>query len=147
MAAEMTLNRTTQIAVVNGKAYRAYAWYSDDDKPFFFAVAGKTPLTLEDIGDEYHIIRQRPLYAAFRRAYFPFASQLVDELREKQPVAYCAVGLTDDAVKAAFIAQMEALAADPDRALLRARHIPDTTGNGPDALLIPVWRVPKRKGD
>lgn len=147
MAADITLNRTTQIAVINGKAYRCYSWYADDDKPFFFAVAGKTPLTLEDVGDEHHIIRQRPLYAAFRRSYFPFASQLVDELRDKQPVAYCAVGLTAEAVKAAFFAQMEALAADPERALLRARHIPDTTGCGPDALLIPVWRVPKRKGD
>lgn len=147
MPAEMTLNRQTQIAVLNGKAYRAYAWYTDDDKPFFLAVAGKTPLTLEDIGDEYYIVRQRPLYAAFRRAYFPFASQLVDELRDKQPVAYCAVGLTDEAVEAAFTAQMEALAADPERALLRARHIPDATGCGPDALLLPSWRVPKQRGD
>ncbi len=79
MPAEMILNRSTQIAVINGKAYQAYAWYTDDDKPFFLAVAGKTPLTLEDIGDEYYIVRQRPLYAAFRRTYFPFASQLVDE--------------------------------------------------------------------
>jgi hypothetical protein len=147
MAAEITLNRTTQIAVVNGKAYRAYAWYTDDDKPFFFAVAGKTPLTLEDISDDYYIVRQRPLYAAFRRSYFPFASQLVEELRDKQPVAYCAVGLTAEAAKAAFIAQMEALAADPERALLRARHIPDATGFGPDALLLPSWRVPKQRGD
>ena len=147
MAAEMILNRSTQIAVINGKAYRAYAWYSDDDKPFFLAVAGKTPLTLEDIGDEYYIVRQRPLYAAFRRSYFPFASQLVDELRDKQPVAYCSVGLTEEAVKAAFTAQMEALAADPERALLRARHIPDATGCGPDALLLPSWRVPKQRGD
>jgi hypothetical protein len=147
MSAEMILNRQTQITILNGKAYRAYAWYTDDDKPFFFAVAGKTPLTLEDIGDEYYIVRQRPLYAAFRRSYFPFASQLVDELREKQPVAYCAVGLTEEAVKAAFIAQMEALAADPERALLRARHIPDATGCGPDALLLPSWRVPKQRGD
>ncbi len=99
MPAEMILNRATQIAVLNGKAYRAYAWYTDDDKPFFLVVAGKTPLTLEDIGDEYFITRQRPLCAAFRRAYFPFASQLVDEVREKQAVAYCAVGLTEEAVE------------------------------------------------
>ena len=143
MAAEMTLNRSTKIAVVNGKAYRAYAWYIDDDKPFFLVVAGKTPLTLEDIGDEYHIVRQRPLYAAFRRSYFPFAAQLVDELREKQAVAYAAVGLTEQAVEAAFIAQMLALAADPQIALKRARRVSDATGCGPDALLIPVWRIPK----
>ena len=147
MAADMTLNTTSNIAVINGKAYRAYAWYADDDKPFFLAVAGKTPLTLEDIGDEYYIVRQRPLYAAFRRSYFPLASQLVDELREKQPVAFCAVGLTEEAVKAAFTAQMEALAADPERALLRARRIPDATGCGPDALLLPSWRVHKQRGD
>ena len=143
MAAEMTLNRSTKIAVVNGKAYRAYAWYIDDDKPFFLVVAGKTPLTLEDIGDEYHIVRQRPLYAAFRRSYFPFAAQLVDELREKQAVAYAAVGLTERAVEGAFLAQMLALAADPQIALKRARRVSDTAGCGPDALLIPVWRIPK----
>lgn len=148
MPAEMTLNRQTQIAVINGKAYRAYAWYSDDDQPFFLVVAGKTPLTLEDIGDEYYIVKgQRPLYAALRRAYFPFASQLVEELRDKQPVAYCAVGLTDEAVQAAFVAQMEALAADPERALRRVRRIADATGCGPDALLLPSWRVPKQQGD
>ena len=43
MPAEMILNRSTQIAVINGKAYQAYAWYTDDDKPFFLAVAGKSP--------------------------------------------------------------------------------------------------------
>ena len=147
MPAEMILNRSTQIAVINGKAYQAYAWYTDDDKPFFLAVAGKTPLTLEDIGDEYYIVRQRPLYAAFRRTYFPFAAQLVDEVREKQPVAYCAVGLTDLGVTAAFTAQMEALAADPEIALRRAKHISGQTGHGPDALLMPAWRVPKHQGD
>lgn len=143
MSAEMTLNKHTGIAVVNGKAYQAYAWYIDDDKPFFLVVAGKTPLTLEDIGDEYYIVRQRPLYAAFRRTYFPFASQLVDELREKQPVAYAAVGLSEQAVEATFTTTMEALAADPQVALKRARRVSDATGCGPDALLIPVWRVPK----
>ena len=147
MPAEMTLNRQTKIAILNGKAYHAYAWYTDDETPFFLAVAGKTPLTLEDIGDEYYIVRQRPLYAAFRRSYFPFAAQLVDELRDKQPVAYCAVGLSEEAVKAAFTAQMEALAADPERALRRVRRIPDATGYGPDALLLPAWRVPKQRGD
>ena len=147
MSAEMILNKNTGIAVINGKAYQAYAWYIDDDKPFFLIVAGKTPLTLEDIGDEYYIVRQRPLYAAFRRSYFPFASQLVDELREKQPVAYCAVGLTELGVTAAFTAQMEALAADPEIALRRAKHISDQTGHGPNALLLPAWRLPKHQGE
>lgn len=147
MAAEMILNTSTKIAVINGKAYRAYAWYSDEDTPFFFAVAGKTPLTLEDIGDDYYILRQRPLYAALRRNYFPFLSQLVDELRDKQAVAYAAVGLTDAAVEATFLAQMEALAANPQQALKRVHRIKDQTGCGPDALVIPVWRVPKRKGE
>lgn len=147
MPAELMLNRSTQIAVINGKAYRAYAWYTDDDKPFFLVVAGKTPLTLEDIGDEYFIVRQRPLYAAFRRAYFPFASQLVEELREKQPVAYCAVGLTDLGVKATFTAQMKALAADPEIGLRRAHRVSDQAGRGPDALLLPAWRVPQSQGD
>ena len=143
MPAEMILNKNTKIAVVNGKAYQAYAWYVDDDKPFFLVVAGKTPLTLEDTGDEYYLVRQRPLYAAFRRTYFPFASQLVDELREKQPVAYAAVGLTEQAVEATFTTTMEALAANAQVALKRARRVSDSTNHGPDALLIPVWRVPK----
>ena len=147
MAADMTLNQTTRIAVINGKAYRAYAWYSDDDTPFYFVVSGKTPLTLEDIGDDYFIVRQRPLYAALRRTYFPFAAQLVEELREKQAVAYAAVGLTSEAVDVVFNTTMEALAADPESALRRAKRIADQTGHGPDALLIPVWRVPKRKGE
>lgn len=145
MPAQMQL--THDIAVLNGKAYRAYAWYTDDEMPFFLAVAGVTPLTLEDIGAEYFIVRQRPLYVAFRRSYFPFAAQLVEELREKQPVAYCAVGLSEAGVEAAFVAQMEALAADPDLALRRARRIADATGHGPDALLLPSWRVPRRQGD
>ena len=68
---------------------------------------------------------QRPLYAAFRRTYFPFAAQLVDELREKQPVAYAAVGLTEQAVEATFNTTMEALAADPQIALKRARRVSD----------------------
>ena len=147
MPAEMILNRSTKIAVMNGKAYRAYGWYVDDDKPFFLVVAGKTPLTLEDIGDEYFIVRQRPLYAAFRRTYFPFASQLIDDLREKQPVAYCAVGLTTAGAEAVFVAQMEALAADPQIALKRVRRIPDQTGCMPDALLLPAWRIPKQRGE
>ena len=147
MAADMTLNTSTKIAVINGKAYQAYAWYADDETPFFLAVAGKTPLTLEDIGDDYFIVRQRPLYAALRRTYFPFAAQLVDTLREKQPVAYAAVGLTNEGVEAAMTATMEALAADGQIALRRAKRITDQTGCGPDALLIPAWRVPKRKGD
>ena len=38
-------------------------------------------------------------------------------------MAYCAVGLTEQGVTAAFTAQMEALAADPEIALRRAAHL------------------------
>lgn len=141
MAVEMTLNQTTKIAVINGKAYQAYAWYTDNSKPFFLAVAGKTPLTLEDIGDEYYIVKQRPLYLAFLRSYFPFSSTLIDELRDKQPYAYTAVGLTADAVVVSFTAQMEALAANVEVSLHRANKAKDLTGTGPDALFISEWRV------
>lgn len=143
MAVEMDL-REGNIAVINGKAYRAYAWYTDDRKPVMIAVAGQTPLTLEDIGDEYYIVRQRPLYMAFLRSHFPFAGQLIEKLRDKQPLAYCALGLSEDAVEASFAAQMEALAANHETARRWAHKIHDSTGTLPYGLVLSAWRVERR---
>lgn len=142
MAVEITLKQN--IAVINGKTYRAHAWYTNlgEASPFFFIVAGRTPLTLEDIGDQYSIIRQKPLSVAFMRNCFPFAAKLNETLRERKPIAYAAVGPTEEAVKISFIAQMNALAVNPEKALDWARRITDQAGLWAPAYMLPIWKLP-----
>ena len=138
------------LATVNGKLYTLLAGYDDSRAGgwFFLAVAGRTPLKVEDLAEHWQVVKSGPVTLAF--AQRPFSYHLAqgegseppygcDWPRLKAaPYRSAFVGPTPEAVESQVLLALEQYRPDlaPDEVLERAIRVPDETGRGPDALLI-----------
>jgi hypothetical protein len=138
------------LATVNGKLYTLLAGYDDSRAGgwFFLAVAGRTPLKVEDLDEHWQVVRSGPVTLAF--AQRPFSYHLAQGEGSEPPYGcdwprlkappyhYTFVGPTPEAVESQVLLALEQYRPDlaPDEILARAIRVPDEAGRGPDALLI-----------
>ena len=138
------------LATVNGKLYTLLAGYDDSRAGgwFFLAVAGRTPLKVEDLAEHWQVVKSGPVTLAF--AQRPFSYHLAQGEGSEPPYGcdwprlkappyhYTFVGPTQEAVETQVLLALEQYRPDlaPDEVLERAIHVADEAGRGPDALLI-----------
>jgi len=138
------------LATINGKLYTLLAGYDDHRAGgwFFLAVAGRTPLKVEDLAEHWQVVRSGPVTLAY--AQRPFSYHLAqgegaepphgcDWPRLKAPpYHYTFVGPTPEAVETQVLLALEQYRPDldPEEVLDRAIRVFDKAGRGPDAFLI-----------
>jgi hypothetical protein len=141
-----------KLAIINGKTYSLLRLYRHERLGgiFCLVVAGRIPLRVEDLDEQWYIIHGGTIYIALDSR--PFSYHLIQGEgsttyaprwpRLKAPAAYCAfVGPIEEAVQTQIHLTLGRYYSrmDPDSATERVFHIPDACGGAPAYLLKADW--------